>query len=90
VNEIRLYLVNLNSSQDIELMGNVPLQISCTAVQETLADYNVTYQPSSLTITANMEGTQGQLTVPVSSTANGAVIDVELIVCDITIQRWVM
>jgi hypothetical protein len=90
VNEIRLYLVNLNSSQDIELMGNVPLQISCTAVQETLATYNVAYQPTSLTITANMEGTQGQLTVPISSTANGTVIDVELIVCDITIQRWVI
>jgi hypothetical protein len=90
VNQIRLYLVNLNSSQDIELMGNVPLQISCTAVQETLATYNVTYQPTSLTITANMEGTQGQLSVPISSTTNGTVIDVELIVCDITIQRWVM
>ena len=93
VNEIRLYMVNLNSSQDIELMGNVPLEISCTTVQETLANYNVSYLPSSLTITANMNGTHGQVTVPIfpiSNTVNGAVIDVELIVCDVTIERLVM
>jgi hypothetical protein len=90
VNEIRLYLVNLNSSQDIELMGNVPLKISCTSVQETLSNYNVSYQPGSITITANMGGTQGQVAIPISSTVDGAVIDVELIVCEVAIERWVM
>jgi hypothetical protein len=93
VNEIRLYLVNLNSSQDIELMGSVPLEISCTAVQETLANYTVSYEPSSLTITASMDGTNGEVTVPIlpiSSTVNGATIDVELIVCNVAIERWVM
>jgi hypothetical protein len=89
VNDIRVYLVSLSSSQGIELMGDLPLKISCTAIQETARNYNVSYQPGSLTITATLNGTPGQVTVPISSTIAGAVIDVELIVCQVEIKRWV-
>ena len=89
VNDLRIYIVNLNGSQNIGLMGEVPLRISCSNVEKTVKAYNVTYQTTALTVAANLGGNQGQITVPVSSDINGAIINVELVVYHITIERWV-
>jgi len=89
VNDLRIYIVNLNGSQNIGLMGEVPLRISCSNVEKTVKTYNVANQTTALTVAATLGGTQGQVTVPVSSDINGAIINVELVVCYITIERWV-
>ena len=89
VNDIRMYIVNLNGSQNIGLMGQVPLRISCSNVEKIVKVYNVTYQTTVLTIAASFGGTQGQAAVPISSDTNGAIINVECVVCYITIERWV-
>jgi hypothetical protein len=89
INDLRIYIVNLNGSQNIGLMGGVPLRISCSKVEKTVEAYNVTYQTNVLTVAATLDGTRGQVTVPISSDINGAIINVELVVCYITIERWV-
>jgi hypothetical protein len=89
VNDVRVYIVNLNSSQEFGFMGKVPLKISCTNVESSIITYNLSYQPTALTITANYDGVQGQVSIPISSTANGAIINVELVVCEVKIERWV-
>jgi hypothetical protein len=89
VNDLRIYIVNLNDSQNIELMGEVPLRISCSNVEKTTKAYNVTYEVTPLTVTASLGGTQGQVTVPISSDTNGAIINVELVICYVTIERWI-
>ncbi len=89
VNDLRIYIVNLNASQNIELMGEVPLRISCSGVETTVKTYNVTYQSTALTVVASLDGVQGQVTIPISSDTNGAIINVELVVCNVTIERWV-
>jgi len=89
VNDLRIYIVNLNASQNIALMGAVPLRISCSNVEKTVKTYNVTYQMTALAVAAILGGTQGQITVPISSDINGAIINVELVVCKVTIERWV-
>jgi hypothetical protein len=89
VNNLRIYLVDLNSSQDIGIMGQIPLRISCNNIENTVTTYNISYQPTALTVAASLDGIQGQVSIPISSTAYGAIINVELVVCDIKIERWV-
>ena len=89
INDLRIYVVNLNASQNIEFMGEVPLRISCSGVETMLKTYNVTYQSTALTVVASLGGAQGQVAIPISSDTNGAIINVELVVCNATIERWV-
>lgn len=89
VNNVRIYVVNLNSSEAIALFGKVPLKISCVATQITTTTYNLSYAPETLLLTSTLDGVSGQVSIPVSSTASGTIINVEIVLCNITIQRWV-
>lgn len=88
VNNVRIYIVNLNSSQNLELIGKVPLKFSCLSVETSINSYNVSYSLNSLIVDVNLDGLQGQVSVPISSNANGAIINVELVVCNIKTERW--
>jgi hypothetical protein len=89
INDLRIYVVNFNASQNVELMGEVPLRISCSGIETTSKTYNMTYQSLALTVIANLGGVQGQVAIPISSETSGAIINVELVVCNVTIERWV-
>jgi hypothetical protein len=89
VNNLRIYVVNLNSSETISMFGKVPLKMSCVTTQITTTTYDLSYEPETLLVTAILDGASGQVSIPVSSTASGAIINVELVLCNITIQRWV-
>jgi hypothetical protein len=89
VNNIRIYIVNLGSSQAIELMGAIPLKITCESIENTVTTYGVSYQPTSLLVTANSADFNGHVSVPISSTSYGAIINVELVQCNLQIDRWV-
>ena len=90
VNDVRIYVVDLNSSHLIELMGDVPLTITCESTETSVTSYDVPYQPGTLFITANFEDINGQVSVPISSTSYGAIVNVELVLCEVQIERWVM
>jgi hypothetical protein len=89
VNDMRIYVVDLNSSQLIELTGEIPLRITCQSTVSSVTSYNVSYQPESLLVTASFSDITGQVSVPISSTSYGAIVNVELILCQVQIQRWV-
>ena len=87
VTDIRIYIVNLNSSDAIALGGALPLQISCTGTQLTTQTYQVSYQPQSLTITSQLNGVEGSVSVPIASTSQGSIINVETVISNISITR---
>jgi hypothetical protein len=89
VNNLRIYIVNLNASEAIALYGKVPLRTSCVSTQITTTTYDISYEPETLLVTSSLDESSGQVSVPVSSTVNGAIINVEVVICDVTIQRWV-
>jgi hypothetical protein len=89
VTDLRIYVVNLDSSDAIAMFGRVPLKISCVATQITTATYDLSYEPETLLVTSVLDGVVGQVSVPVSSTASGVIINVETVLCNVTIQRWV-
>jgi hypothetical protein len=89
VTNLRIYVVNLNSSEAILMFGKVPLKMSCVTTQITTTTYNLSYDPETLLVTSILDGTVGQVSIPVSSTASGAIINVEVVLCNVAIQRWV-
>ena len=91
VNDIRIYIVNLNFSDPIALQGELPLQISCTSTQLTTETYQVPYQPElvNLAITSQLNGANGTVSIPISSTSGGSIIYVEIVISNVSIERWI-
>ena len=89
VTNLRIYVVNLNASDAIAMFGKVPLKMSCVATQITTSTYDLSYEPETLRVTSILDGIVGQVSVPVSSTASGAIINVETVLCNVTIERCI-
>ena len=87
VTNIRLYIVNLNSSESITSQGMVPLQICCKTTQITTNTYHVSSAVDHLDVASNFNGTQNNVSVPIQTTIQGAIIHVDTVVSDISIQR---
>jgi len=89
VNSVRIYVVNLNSSQTLQMMGKIPVKVSCMSSETSVTRYNLSYSPSALTVYATLGGRLAGLSIPVSSNGYGAIINVELVVCNVKVERWV-
>jgi hypothetical protein len=87
VNNIRIYIVNMNSSQDFGLRGKIPIKASCLSTQIDTTTYNVNYAAQSLNISATLNGQTYQISVPITSTINGAVINLQTVQSNLQIQR---
>jgi hypothetical protein len=90
VTNVRIYVVNLNSSETISLFGKLPLKMSCVTTQITTTTYELSYNPETLRVTSTLDGVTGQVSVPISSTASGAIINVEMVLCNVAVERCVM
>jgi hypothetical protein len=87
VTDIRIYVVNLNSSDTVSLEGALPFKISCIGTQLTTQTYQVPNQPETLTVTAQLNGACGTVSIPISILSGGAVINIQTVVANISIQR---
>jgi len=87
LNLIRIYILNLNSSQNLTLREKFYLKATASSVATTTSQYEFNQSVSSLAIKAVFDGTLGTVWLPISSNAEGAVVNVEIVVCNIKIQR---
>ena len=87
VNSLRIYVVSLNSSQNITLQGNFHLEIACSNVTSSSRSYNFTNQINSLLVKVDFDGVSGEVSLPVSSSAEGALVNVEIVTCNIRLRR---
>jgi len=90
VNNIRLYIINLNSSQSIKLHGDLPLKISCTNIELTTTSFDVPYQFSELLMTSQLDGFIGSVSIPISSTPEGSIIKIETVISNVSIERVIL
>ena len=90
VNNLRIYVINMNKSDVVALFGKIPLRISCESTQITTSTYTVPYSIDALSITSVMNGISGQTVIPISSTTEGAIINVEIVQSNIKIERSLM
>ncbi len=87
VNSLRVYIISLNSSQTMTQEDSFRLKVACTNVVSTWANYNFTNPLTSITIEANSDGVTGEVSIPISSNAQGALVNLETVVCNVAIQN---
>ena len=89
VNIVRIYVVNMNSSEAIAFYGKVPLRISCESTQLTTTTFSLGYNPETLLVTSVLEGVTDSVSIPISGTAEGAIIQIEVVQCNVSLERCV-
>ena len=89
VNNLRIYVVNMNSSETFGLMGKMSLKISSLTTQITTTAYNLSYASETLLVTSTIENESGQISIPLESTVDGTIIQVEVVQCMVKIERSV-
>ena len=87
VNTVRIYVVSMNLSQSLTLPTSFYLKARCTSVVSTTRNHDLTYTISSIQIKTTFDGVNGVVSLPILSNENGAMITVEVIVCNIQLQR---
>lgn len=87
LNSLRIYVVNLNSSRTLRFNGSFYLKATCVNVTSSIKNYNFSNQISSLVVTADFGGVQSSVSVPITSNADGAIVNLEVVVCNIRLQQ---
>jgi hypothetical protein len=70
------------------LPAELSLQISCTGTQLISNNYEFFNDPGQLVITSILDGASGSVSIPISSSTQGAVIHIETVISNVSIQRW--
>ena len=87
LNFIRVYVLNLNSSESLMIQGKFYLKATSVNVASTESQYEFNRSISSLALKATSDGKQTAVILPISSVAEGAVVSLEVLVSNISIQR---
>lgn len=86
INSVRVYIVSLDASENTTRLGAFRLKATCLTVTSTLRSYNLTSQLTSISITADLDNTTTEVSLPISSNAQGAIINLETVVCRAKIE----
>ena len=87
VNTLRLYIINLNTSTALTAQGEFNIKSTCVTVTSNVRTYNFSYQITSILVKTVLDGRTDVVVLPVSSNANGAFVKVEILVCNIKLER---
>ncbi len=87
VNTLRLYIINLNTSTALTAHGEFNIKSTCVTVTSNLRTYNFSYQITSILVKTVLDGRTDVVVLPVSSNASGAFVKVEILVCNIKLER---
>jgi hypothetical protein len=87
LNNLRIYILNLNSSESLTFQGSFYLRINCVNVTSSLRSYNFSYPITSLTVKVTLDGVDGEVSLPISSNAGGALVNLEIVTCEIQLQK---
>jgi hypothetical protein len=85
-NLIRIYIINLNSSQNLMLTEKFYLKITAISIATATRQYEFNSSLSSLALKAIFEGTSSTVQLPISSNIDGAIVNLEIVVCNVKIQ----
>ncbi|MFZ1038401.1 MAG: hypothetical protein WAN53_00780 [Candidatus Bathyarchaeia archaeon] len=87
LNLIRVNVINVNSSANLSQQEKFYLKVTSVNVTTTKTRYEFNQSVSSLAIKSAFDGKETTVWLPISSISDGVVVDVEIDVCYITIQR---
>jgi hypothetical protein len=87
VNTVRLYIVNLNVSAAFAAQGEFNVKATCANVTSNLLAYNLTNPTTSIRVTASLDEDKDTVVLPISSNAAGVLLKIEILICNIEIER---
>jgi hypothetical protein len=87
LNLIRIYIISLNSSDNLTLREKFYLKVTAVNVTTATRQYDFNVSVSSLALKTVFDGTLSTVWLPVSSNLEGAVVNLEIVVCNVKIQR---
>ena len=87
LNLIRVNVINVNSSANLSQQEKFYLKVTSVNVTTTKTRYEFNQSVSSLAIKSVFDGKETTVWLPISSISDGVVVDVEVDVCYVTIQR---
>ena len=87
LNLIRVNIINLNFSQTLRLREKFHLKVASLNVSTTTFQYDFNQTVSSLALKATLDGTLSTVWLPISSNAQGAAVTLEIVVCNIQVQK---
>jgi hypothetical protein len=87
LNNLRIYILDLNSSQSLTFQGSFYLRINCVTVTSIQRSYNFSYPITSLTVKATLDGVDGEVSLPISSSAEGALVNLEIVTCEVQLEQ---
>ncbi len=90
VNTVRIYVVNLNGSDVLALYGKLPLRISSSTTHVTATTYSVSSGSSQLFVGCLFDGVYGEVTLPLAYAVGGAVVNVDVVECNVLVSRCLM
>ncbi|MCZ2855963.1 MAG: hypothetical protein O2U62_02590 [Candidatus Bathyarchaeota archaeon] len=86
VNNLRVYIVNFNSSQSVTRLGSFRLKASCLSAASNWQSYNFSNAITSLLLKASLDGHADEVSLPISSSSQGAIVNLETIVCHVKME----
>lgn len=86
INNVRIYVVNLNASEALESGGEFHVKVTCVDVVTSLYTFNGTASDIVMSVTASLDGATRTISVPISVGASGSSVRVEVVVCNVKIE----
>jgi hypothetical protein len=87
VNTVRIYIISMNLSQSLTLPSGFYIKSRCVSVTSITRSYDLSYPISSIQVKTVFDGVKGTVSLPISSNETGAIVDAEVLVCNIQLQR---
>jgi len=86
VNVVRIFIINLNSSESLQFTGSFRLRVRCVNVTTDTKNYNFAGEISYAQVKVTAEGAEGTVYLPLSSVGGFTVVRVETFVCNIKLE----
>jgi len=87
LNLIRIHIINFNSSQNLMLREKFYLKVTSLNVTAVTSQYEFNHSVSSLALKAVFDEAPGIVWLPISSNGEGVVVNLEIVVCNVKVQR---
>lgn len=86
-NLVRIYITNLNASQNLATRGSFYLRITSLNVSSSTFQYEFNQSISSISLNVVFGENVGSVLLPVSSNENGATVNLETVICSIRLEK---
>ena len=86
INNVRIYIVNLNASEAIQSGGEFHVKVTCENVTTQVNSYDLGASVTTMDILADLDGVQRTVAVPITVGVSGSTVRVEVVVCHVKIE----